>query len=66
MHHTMSQLTPGYGPGCYQSSELSHYGDMRSSTTAVGQWYSSPASDPRFASEYCEYLIAQSFQLELL
>ena len=60
MHHTMSQLTPGYGPGCYQSSELSHYGDMRSSTAAVGQWYSSPASDPRFASEYCEYLLAQS------
>ena len=36
-----------------QSSDLSHYGDMRSAGTG---WYSSPATDPRFASEYCEYL----------
>ena len=34
-----------------QSSDLSHYGDMRSAGTG---WYSSPATDPRFASEYCE------------
>ena len=52
-HMHMSQL-PSYGAaaaaGCYQGSELSHYGDMRSSSG----WYSSPATDPRFASEYCE------------
>ena len=67
MHH-MSQL-PSYGAGCYQVSEirlrsqpiilvvqgsdLSHYGGMRDGSG----WYSSPATDPRFAlnSEYCEY-----------
>merc|ERR550532_1762661 len=54
MHHTMSQLTPSYGAGCYQSSDLSHYGDMRSASTG---WYSSPATDPRFASEYFSSLM---------
>merc|ERR1719225_2473503 len=53
MHHTMSQL-PSYGAGCYQGSDLSHYGDMRSSTAG---WYSSPATDPRFASEYFSSLM---------
>ena len=54
MHHTMSQL-PSYGAGCYQGSDLSHYGDMRS--TAAPGWYSSPATDPRFASEYFSSLM---------
>merc|ERR1719225_665806 len=53
MHHTMSQL-PSYGAGCYQGSDLSHYGDMRSASTG---WYSSPATDPRFASEYFSSLM---------
>merc|ERR1719225_271661 len=53
MHHTMSQL-PSYGAGCYQGSDLSHYGDMRSSPAG---WYSSPATDPRFASEYFSSLM---------
>ena len=53
-HMHMSQL-PSYGAGCYQGSDLSHYGDMRSGTAAG--WYSSPATDPRFASEYFSSLM---------
>ena len=53
-HMHMSQL-PSYGAGCYQGSDLSHYGDMRS--TAAPGWYSSPATDPRFASEYFSSLM---------
>jgi len=52
-HMHMSQL-PSYGAGCYQSSDLTHYGDMRS---AGSGWYSSPATDPRFATEYFSSLM---------
>ena len=41
------------------TSDLSHhYQDMRSSAaaSAASGWYSSPAADPRFASEYCKFL----------
>jgi len=52
-HMHMSQL-PSYGSvgaSCYQGSELAgHYGDMRSAATTG--WYGSPATDPRFATEY--------------
>ena len=50
-HMHMSQIPSYSAAGCYQGSELSHYGDMRSASTG---WYSSPATDPRFASEYCK------------
>lgn len=33
-----------------------HYPDMRTSASAASGWYSSPAADPRFASEYCKYI----------
>ena len=51
-HMHMSQIPSYSAAGCYQGSELSHYGDMRSAGTG---WYSSPATDPRFASEYCKF-----------
>ena len=60
--HSMTQLnTPsGFSSGYCQpnsASELSHhYPDMRSSAAASATgWYSSPAADPRFASEYCKW-----------
>ena len=62
--HSMTQLnTPsGFSTGYCQpnSSDLSHhYPDMRSSAASATGWYSSPAADPRFASEYCKFLIFQ-------
>ena len=61
-HMHMSQL-PSYGAGCYQSSDLTHYGDMRS---AGSGWYSSPATDPRFATEYCKSEISTIEHYQLL
>ena len=61
--HSMTQLnSPAstFSSGYCQpnSADLSHhYPDMRSSAAAASAasgWYSSPAADPRFASEYCK------------
>ena len=47
----------------------SHYTDMRAasaSSAAAAGWYASPATDPRFASEYCKsFLITFLFVLSL-
>ena len=59
--HSMTQLNApsGFSTGYCQpnSSDLSHhYPDMRSSAASATGWYSSPAADPRFASEYCKLI----------
>ena len=62
--HSMTQLNApsGFSSTGYcqpnSASDLSHhYPDhMRSSAAASATgWYSSPAADPRFASEYCKF-----------
>ena len=61
--HSMTQLNSpaaaSFSSGYCQpsSSDLGHhYPDMRTSAaSAATGWYSSPAADPRFASEYCKY-----------
>lgn len=63
--HSMTQLSSpptSFSTGYCQpnSADLSHhYPDMRTSAAAASAasgWYSSPAADPRFASEYCKFL----------
>ena len=61
--HSMTQLNSpaaaSFSSGYCQptSTDLGHhYPDMRTSAaSAATGWYSSPAADPRFASEYCKY-----------
>jgi hypothetical protein len=59
--HSMTQLNTAstFSSGYCQpnSADLSHhYQDMRSTAAAsAAGWYSSPAADPRFASEYCKF-----------
>ena len=62
--HSMTQLNSpaaaaSFSSGYCQPSSTDlghHYPDMRTSAaSAATGWYSSPAADPRFASEYCEY-----------
>ena len=62
--HSMSHLNPSSGFSsqyCNMTGSTAadiaspHYHDMRGSTAATG-WYTSPHTDPRFASEYCKYL----------
>ena len=65
--HSMTQLNApsGFSSTGYcqpnSASDLSHhYPDhMRSSAAAASAtgWYSSPAADPRFASEYCKFFL---------
>ena len=65
--HSMTQLNApasGFSSTGYcqpnSASDLSHhYPDhMRSSAAASATgWYSSPAADPRFASEYCKFFL---------
>ena len=64
--HSMTQLNSpaaaaSFSSGYCQPSSTDlghHYPDMRTSAaSAATGWYSSPAADPRFASEYCEYII---------
>ena len=62
--HSMTQLNSpasSFSSAGYcqpNTTDLSHhYPDMRSSAAAASAatgWYSSPAADPRFASEYCK------------
>ena len=69
--HSMSHFNPSGGFSSQYSNMTGstaadiaspHYHDMRGSTTATG-WYTSPHTDPRFASEYCKYLpMHSSFQ----
>ena len=60
--HSMSHFNPSSGFSSQYSNmgstaadlaASSHYHDMRGSTATAG-WYASPATDPRFASEYCK------------
>ena len=62
--HSMSHFNPSAGFSSQYSNMAGstaadiaspHYHDMRGSAAATG-WYTSPHTDPRFASEYCKYL----------
>ena len=63
--HSMSHFNPSSGFSSQYSNMAGstaadiaspHYHDMRGSTAATG-WYTSPHTDPRFASEYCKYCL---------
>ena len=63
--HSMSHFNPSSGFSSQYSNMTGgtaadigspHYHDMRGSAGATG-WYTSPHTDPRFASEYCKSVI---------
>ena len=59
---TLPQQNSGLSSQYYQTGGdlgAPHY-DMRGSSTG---WYTSPATDPRFATEYCKFLFVQFFVL---
>ena len=71
--HSMTQLNSpaaSFSTGYCQptSTDLGHhYPDMRTSAaSAATGWYSSPAADPRFASEYCKFFCFSIFNFDIV